>query len=176
MVNSPHGHVNDHPSKPAVRSFHLAHWRKRDLVGIGMLAVFLCGAGALFFLYHQGQERLAFYQNTHVGDDVGVHLKRADGVVQIAGKRVFYFFGRGPFSHRAELPDRVNSFRDLPWLFDAMQFLVDENNILHAKGWCGETGHIETRHGNMKGSSLDLLEQDGEKTPAVEAPVPANAK
>lgn len=146
-------------SGDAIRTFRFRLWKKTDVVGLCFLGILLCFVILAFLAHQKGVNRLRFYENSTIGCDFTAASEKADGIVRIGDKRVCYFFGRRSTSKKGTLPSQVNTYADLPWFYDAMQFMIDSDNVLVARGWCGETTQIETRKGSLNGSSLDKLNE-----------------
>ncbi len=59
-----------------------------------------------------------------------------------------------------ETPERVESIEALPYIYDAIQLMYSESDILVAYTWNGEAYTIVTANGEVRGSSFHELSDD----------------
>lgn len=113
-------------------------------------------AGVLLTVYWRGNARYHFYESVNVGVPF-TSTQKPDGFVNYKTYRILYFWGISPFATRKALPEEVSTLSDLPFVYDAIQIVLDVEGRVVAKAWCGETTTIQTIKGSFKGSSLHQL-------------------
>jgi len=126
------------------------------------VAIFICFVGAFLWAVQHGDDRLDFYDSCKVGKAFPEEFQ-ADAIVKYGQYSILYSWGYTPFSETAVTPTEIHDLHELPFVYDAMQFMIAPDGRLVAKAWCGETIHVLTEDGAVKGSSLDLLKNWGVK-------------
>ncbi len=124
---------------------------------IAFLIMVVAVGAALSLLAYFGPKRAYFYEGANVGEPFSPDGWEPHGRVKWRHCTVWYYFGWKPFAQTVPLPKEVNELSELPFAYDARQFLVAPDGRLLAKGWCGETTLVITVSGVFEGSDLSIL-------------------
>lgn len=133
------------------------NWAIRKLMIFTVLLV-VCFAIWKALVFYRG-EHLRFYKKCEIGTVFSPSDREPHAVVSFGQYKIYYFLSFRDRSSEIDVPNEVESCKQLPFVFYAMQFMIDERGVLVAKAWCGETLSIETIDGPVNGSSLDLLDR-----------------
>jgi hypothetical protein len=137
------------------RSFRLDFRKGNKYVIFTLVSFIVLLATSPFWIEKVGSRQLSFYESCTPGERLDTRW-RPDLRVKY-GKYSVLYFGVSTSAKAKPFPAEVKSLSELPFVYDAIQIMVDVNGIVEAKGWCGETTSISTRHGVYKGSSLNEL-------------------
>lgn len=98
-------------------------------------------------------ERREFYENLPVGKVLSIKTLKPNAVVDVDQFKVLYLFGERFVSEKRPIPDKVLTIQELPYVYDAIQLLLDQDGVVVAKAWCGETTEVVTILEVIKGKS-----------------------
>ena len=111
----------------------------------------------------EGQRRRS-YERIQVGATYAELLEEygeaPNAVIRCRRCRVAVYLGKAPFSERQkEYPESVSTLGALPHIYDAMEFLVSQDDTVLAKAWCGESARVHAFSEMRQGDSLSILDE-----------------
>ncbi len=133
------------------------HWLIKHGWTILIAAALLFCVSYIAIFRYRSMQRHDFYENAEIGSDFSEFIGDADGIVQIEDFRVVYFWGIRLESKTKVLPKRVERCEQLPFVYDAIQCMVNADGVLLAKAWCGEGTNVITIAGPFPGSCMGDL-------------------
>ena len=127
--------------------------------------VLLLAALLIWGRYGSEGRRRSAYGRVQVGVPyaqlLDVYGRPPDTVVTCGRCRVGVYFGHALGSEEPGVfPETISTLRELPEVYDSMQFLVSEDDVTVAKAWCGESTVVHVFSGLRRGSSLSSLDGD----------------